>query len=96
MYSFWCDIASKIKWLWSAESLGNRFVRIFKKPKLSTRDAKLLRKLIRRKRKDSTITWKSIIDEFPGRDLELLREHAFSRRWIKNKTDLTPDEWSKI
>ena len=89
---FWSQTAKKIKWTGTHKALSKRFKSLCNQSHLSCREVKLLRKLIRMRRKDSSITNNFILDHFPGFDIRILKQLALARKWIKKDDDLTPED----
>ena len=90
-YEFWRLIAKKIRWKGLAKTLCRRFSTLCSQSHLSCREAKLLRRMIRMRRKDSSITVNFILNHFPGFDYRIIKECSLERKWIKKDSDFTPE-----
>lgn len=89
---FWNIICSVIGWKGQLKPLVDRFVKLYSSNTLSTRENKLLRKLIRRRRKDLSIKGSSILNQFPGKSIEFIQSYALAKKWIANPQDLQLDD----
>jgi hypothetical protein len=89
---FWNIISSVIGWKGQLKPLVDRFVKLYSSDTLSTRENKLLRKLIRRRRKDPSIKWSSILSHFPGKSMEFIQSYAFTKKWIASAQDFQLDD----
>lgn len=88
----WNHICAVVQWKGQLKPLVDRFVKLYSSDTLSTREIKLLRKLIRQKRKNPTVKWTSILNQFPGKSVEFIRNYAHAKKWISRPEDLQHDD----
>ena len=84
--ALWTTIAAGVQWVSSPQALRERFIKLVTSQSLSTRDIKLLKKLVRRKNnsqshknatskstnRDCFLSWGAIAIEFPGKTVEFI------------------------
>lgn len=93
---FWEKAAIELKWNRCSQSLVNRFLKLCLNQDLSTREEKLLRKLIRVKRRtQSSMRWIDIIKKFPGKRADTLINYAVDHNWIDSHEEIKLEQLLK-
>lgn len=93
MDPLWARMAKNIDWTCEPIALAERFVKLISNKNFSTREAKRLRKIIRRKRADPNfgMTTVDIIKEFPGKTAKTVEDFAKEKGWLKKENELKPE-----
>ena len=75
-----------IQWKSGPQVLLRRIRRIGRNKNFSVRETKLLRKLINAQRKKGYENFEEILDEFPGKTIEMLKEKYFEKfKYLESK-----------
>ena len=84
------EISSRIGWKGTLKRLIRRIKAVFSRTTFSVRERKRLKKIIKKDYIGRSIDYEEVLQEFPGKNLEILREEcekifsSFSKRLNKS------------